>query len=104
MGPKTLDECELLPREAFFSKHTEMEIMNKEYAHAHLVWNTFGCRSMRDYHNVYVMSDVMLLANVFEEFRLVSHTQYKLDPCHFFTTPCFSLHAALKLTGVKIGL
>ena len=59
---------------------------------------------MGDYHNLYLGSDVLLLADVFENFRKTCLEYYKLDPCHYFTSPGLSWDAMLKMTNIKLEL
>ena len=64
------------------------------------VWNAkFG-----DYHNFYLKTDIILLSNIFEEFRRVYMENYGLDPAHFFTSPRLAWQACLKKTGIKLDL
>ena len=76
-----LNETQLPPKKAFFSKLTGQGISNKDYEHAQKVWKTFDMKTMRDYHNLYNKTDVLLLADVFENFRKVCKKNYDLDPC-----------------------
>ena len=66
---KQLKETKLPPKEAFYSKIDDKEILDKDNAHALNVWNTFNCQTLQDYHNIYLKSDVLLLADFFENFR-----------------------------------
>ena len=59
---------------------------------------------MGEYHNLYLTSDVLLLADVFENFRKTCLEYYKLDPCHYFTSPGLSWDAMLKMTDIKLEL
>ena len=59
---------------------------------------------MGDYHDLYQKSDILLLADVFENFRETNLKYYKLDPCHYFTSPGLSWDAMLKMTGVELEL
>ena len=61
-------------------------------------------KSMREYHNLYLMSDVILLADVFETFRDVCMKNYRLDPAHYYTAPGLSWDAMLKKTKVNLEL
>ena len=57
---------------------------------------------MGEYHDLYLKSDVLLLADVFENFRKTCIQYYKLDPCHYFTSPGLSWDAMLKMTDIKL--
>ena len=59
---------------------------------------------MSDYHDLYLKTDVLLLANVFEKFINTCSDYYGLDPCHYFSSPGLSWDAMLKMTGIKLGL
>ena len=99
-----LDETKLPPKDAFYSKLNDSGISDEEYEHAKNVWNEFNCKTMRDYHDLYNKSDVLLLADVFENFRDVCMKNYKLDPVWYFTSPGLAWDAALKLTKVELEL
>ncbi|KAL9975480.1 hypothetical protein ACROYT_G012642 [Oculina patagonica] len=62
-------ETSLPEKEKFYSKLNDENITDKEYEHAQNVWETFGCQTLGDYHDLYVKTDVTLLADVFENFR-----------------------------------
>ena len=96
---------EKLPsKEEFYSLLNDEHIYNEDYEHAQNVWNTFSLKNMGDYHNLYLESDVLLLADVFENFRKTCLEYYKLDPCHYFTSPGLSWDAMLKMTNIKLEL
>ena len=97
-------ETSLPPKESFYSKLNDEHITEDEYAHAKTVWETFECKTLGDYHNLYVKTDVALLADVFENFRKLCLQQYGLDPAHYFTSPGLSWDALLKKTGVELEL
>ena len=59
---------------------------------------------MGELHNLYVETDTLLLADVFENYRLVIHKNYGLDPVHFYTAPALSWSAGLKFTKVKLEI
>ena len=104
ISTKQFKERKLPPKEAFYSKLNDEEISDKDYQHAHNVWNTFKCQTFEDYHNLYLKSDVLLLADVFESFRKTCHKHYKLDPCHYYTAPGLAWDACLKPTKQELEL
>ena len=99
-----LNETQLPPKEAFYSKLNESHISDEAYEHAQKVWSEFDCETMRDYHDLYLKSDVLLLADVFENFRDVCLTKYELDPAWYYTAPGLAWDAALKKTKVELEL
>ena len=63
-------------------------VSDEAYQHAENVWNVLELENMGGYHVLYLIkSDVLLLADVFENFRRTCRQHYKLDPCHYFTSP-----------------
>ena len=64
----------------------------------------FSCRDLGDYHDLYLRTDVLLLADVFETFRKTCLSQYGLDPAHYYTSPGLSWDALLKKTGIELEL
>ena len=65
---------------------------------------TFNMKTVGDYHDLYLLTDVLLLADCFENFRKTCLLFYGLDPAHYFTAPGLSWDAALKMTKVKLEL
>ena len=97
-------ETQLPPKEEFYSRLNDEDITEEDYQHAINVWNTFGCKTIRDYHDLYLKSDVLLLADVFENFRKTCLKHYKLDPAHYYTSPGLAWDACLKTTGQHLQL
>ena len=97
-------ENKLPPKEAFYSRLTGEGISDKDYEHAKKVWKVFGMKTLQDYHDLYNVTDVLLLADVFENFRNTCLDNYKLDPAHYFTAPGLAWDACLKITGVELEL
>jgi len=91
-------------KKEFYSLLTNENITDQDYTHVQNVWSTFELKYMGEYHSLYLKSDVLLLADVFEKFRSTCLQCYKLDPCHFFTSPGLSWDAMLKMTGVNLEL
>ncbi|CAH3198785.1 unnamed protein product, partial [Porites evermanni] len=98
------DETQLPPQKEFYSKLNDEDITDDEYQHALNVWETFGCKNIRDYHDLYLKSDVLLLADVFENFRSTCLHHYNLDPAHYYTSPGLAWDACLKETGQELQL
>ena len=99
-----LKETQLPPREAFYSRLNDEGISDEDYAHARKVWKTFEMKTLQDYHDLYNETDVLLLADVFENFRDICIKNYKLDPAHYHTAPGLAWDAALKITEVELEL
>ena len=97
-------ETKLPPKEAFYSKLNNEDISDEDYTHAQKVWEVFEMEHLQDYHNLYNETDVLLLADVFENFRNICMENYKLDPAHYFTAPGLAWDACLKMTDVKLEL
>ena len=98
------EETQLPPKEAFYSKLSDENINEADYAHARQVWTTFGCKTLGDYSDLCCRTDVLLLADVFETFRKTCLRQYGLDPAHYYTAPGLSWDALLKKTEVGLEL
>ena len=97
-------EKQLPSKKDFYSILYDEHVTNEQYNHAQNVWKTFNLKTMGDYHDLYLKSDILLLADVFENFRKTCSQYYKLDPCHYFTSPGLSWDAMLKMTNVKLEL
>ena len=98
------NEKELPTKDQFYSILSDQHITDDEYDHAKKVWKTFKIKTMGKYHDLYLGSDVLLLTDVFENFRKTCMQYYKLDPCHYFTSPGLSWDAMLKMTNIKLEL
>ena len=92
------------PKEAFYSRLTGEGISDEGYERVKKVWKVFGMKTLQDYHDLYNVTDVLLLADVFENFRNVCMENYKLDPAHYFTAPGLAWDACLKITDVELEL
>ncbi|CAB4008874.1 Gastrula zinc finger [Paramuricea clavata] len=98
-GEKSLPE-----KSAFYSSLYKEEVSDDDYLRACNVYEKFSCKNLGDYHDLYLKTDVLLLADVFEDFRRVCLDSYKLDPAHYISAPGLSWDAMLKRTGVKLDL
>lgn len=90
--------------EEFFSILNNQACSQEDYNHAVNVWNKFQMKNFGEYHDLYLKTDVLLLADVFENFRNVCFNFYKLDPCHYFSLPGLAWDAMLLKTGVELDL
>ena len=73
-----------------------------DYRHGNNVFKIFKLKNLREYHDLYVQSDTLLLADVFENFRNTSIKVYELDPAHFLSLPGLAWQACLKKTNIKL--
>ena len=91
-------------KESFYSNLTLENITEVDYIHANNVFKTFELNNLGDYHDLYVRSDTLLLADVFENFRKACIKNYELDPAHFISLPGLAWQACLKKTNVELEL
>lgn len=94
----------LPPIEEFYSKLSKKHLTQDEYDHACKIWKEFKCVEFEEYMHVYLKTDVILLADVFEQFRTLNMDNYGLDPCHYFTSPGVSWESLLKMYGGSLDL
>ena len=93
---KKFEETSLPPKDAFYSRLNMKGISDQDYEHAQQVWNTMEKKTLGCYHDTYLKTDVLLLADVFETFRNTCLKNYKLDPAHFYTAPGLAWQALSK--------
>ena len=97
------NETELPPKEAFASSLDGYKgISESDYQHAQNVWKTFNIQNLGQYNDLYLATDVLLLADVFETFRDLGMRTYRLDPANYITTPSFAWDALLLKTGIEL--
>ena len=94
------NESKLPDKAKFYSKLNMNEVSDKDYEHARKVWKEFEIKNMGEYHDLYLLTDTILLANVFESFRNVCMENYGLDPGHFYAAPGLAWKACLKKTEI----
>ncbi|PAA91590.1 hypothetical protein BOX15_Mlig019950g3, partial [Macrostomum lignano] len=95
---------QLPPKENFFNKLTMSHCTEEDYGRACVAWNQFECQNLRDYTTAYLLLDVLLLCDVFENFRQTALREYGLDPTHFLGAPMFSMVACLLRVDEPIKL
>ena len=98
------NETSIPNKESFYSNLTMENITETDYIHANKVFKTFKLNNLGDYHDLYVQSDTLLLADVFENFRKACIKTYELDPAHFISLSGLAWQACLKKTGVELEL
>ena len=92
-----------LPIKEDFYSHLNMEdIEDIDYRHGNNVFNNFKLNNLGDYHDLYLQSDTLLLADVFENFRDMCINVYELDPAHFVSLPGLAWQVCLKKTNIEL--
>ena len=103
-GWDKFNEKTLLSEESFYSSLTMEDISGTDSPHANNVFKKFNINNLGEYHDLYVRSDMLLLAYVFENFRQACLKNYELDPAHFISLPGLAWQACLKKTNVELEL
>ena len=98
------EESQLPPIEAFYSNLNISNVSKDDYQHAQKVWKEFGIHNLGDYHDLYLRTDIILLANIFEAFRDTCLAHYSLNPAHFYTSPGLAWKACLRKTRIRLEL
>ena len=101
---KKFNDTKPPPQKAFNSKLSGKGISNKNYNHVWKVWYTFKMKIFKEYHELYNITDVLLLADVFENFRNLCLKIYGIDPVYYFTAPGLAWDACLKITDIDLEL
>ena len=96
------NETSLPGKESFYSNLNIENIEDIDYRHGNNVFNKFKLNNLGEYHDLYVQSDTLLLADVFENFRDMCLKEYELDPAHFLSLPGLAWQACFKKTGVEL--
>ena len=91
-------------KEAFYSNLNIEDITDVDYRHGKTVFEYLINKNLGGYHDLYVQSDTLLLADVFENFRNMCIKVHELDPAHFLSAPGLAWQACLKKTEVKLEL
>ena len=98
------NETSLPIKEDFYSHLNMEDIEDIDYRHGNNVFNNFKLNNLGDYHDLYVQSDTLLLADVFENFRDMCINVFELDPAHFLSLPGLAWQACLKKTNIELEL
>ena len=97
-------EAQPPPKNSFYSSLTEEEISEKDYTHAKRLFNHFNMINHGNYYKFYMLTNVLLLADMCENFRDVCLQHYGLDTAHKYTSPGLSWQTAFKMTDVELDL
>ena len=84
---KRFHEIALPGKETFYNNSNIEEVTDVDYAHAKRVYKDFEIKNSGEYHDLYLKSDVLISANVFENFRKICLKFYELDPAKFISVP-----------------
>ena len=103
-GWDKMKETTIPPKEEYYNDLVQRHISDEDYQRAKEIWNTFGIETMGELQNLYMDTDVVLLTDIFKDFREFSLKNYGLDPAHFSTAPALSWSEAMKLTKVELEL
>ena len=110
---KRFNEKKLCARKYFFSsikkgkidedgKISDGHMSIEDYMVFEKIWDKFGMKNMGDYHDHYLKKDVLLLADLFENFIKTCLKYHELDPCYYFSSPGLSWDAMLEMTDAKL--
>ena len=98
------NETSLPNKESFYNNLNMENIEDIDYSHGNNVFKIFKLKDLGKYHDLYVQSDTLLLADVFENFRNKYLEVYELDPAHFLSLAGLAWQACLKKTNVELEL
>ena len=90
-----LDEPALPPRKTFLNKRGGVQCSQTKYAHTQQVWENIHCQNLKEYMALYILSDIRLLADLFQAFRNDSLDEYQLDPANVVSAPQLAWNALL---------
>ena len=96
------NETLLSSKESFYSNLNMEKIDDIDYRHGNNVFKRFKLNNLGEYHDLYIQSDTLLLADVFENFRNKCLEVYELDPAHFLSLPRLAWQACLKKMNVEL--
>lgn len=99
-----LNEVSLPSRDKFYNNIIDENISGEDYERAISVWKLFNCSTLGEYSDIYLKSDVLLLADIFENYRRICLNTYKLDPVNYVSSPSMCWDAMMKLSNVELEL
>ena len=98
------NETSLPSKKEFYSNLNMEDIDEIDYRHGNNVLKSFKLENLGNYHDLYVKSDTLLSADVFEDFRDMCIKEYELDPAHFVSLPGLAWQVCLKKTNIELEL
>ena len=98
------NETSLPNKESFYSNLNMENIDDIDYRHGNNIFKIFNLKNLGEYYDLYVQSDILLLADIFENFRNKCLEVYELDPARFLSLPGLACKACLKKTNIKLEL
>ena len=99
-----LEEKQLPDKKHFYNKLSDTEVTEENYQRALKAFEHFKCKNLGEYADLYLKIDVLLLADIFENFRDALRATHSLDPAHFVSLSSYTWECCLKYTGVKLEL
>jgi len=99
---KLIETEELPPEKEFYDNLNERSITSEDYTHAQKVWDHFHCQNLQEYMEVYLRSDITLLADVFENYRKFFREKFQLDAARYLSLPGLSYDCMMKHTKCKL--
>ena len=93
-----------LTKSDFRNDLTGEDIDDSDYDFYREICKKFNIKTLGEYHDLYLKSDVLLLSDVFESFRETCYRYYKLDPAHYYSASGLAWNGCLKMTGIKLEL
>ena len=97
-------EISLPSKKDFYSNLTMEDVRDIDYRHADSAFKRFKLENLGDYHDLYVQSDTLLLADIFNNFRDMCIKEYELDSAHFLSLTGLAWKACLKKTNIELEL
>ncbi|PKC52938.1 hypothetical protein RhiirA1_480347 [Rhizophagus irregularis] len=98
------DRISLPPRKGFYSLLSQKNISKEDYEHAQKVWQEFEMKNFGEYHDLYLETDVLLLANVFMNYTIMCLQDDGLDPSHYVSAPGMFNDSLYKSSGAELKL
>uniref|UniRef100_UPI0035D00644 DNA polymerase n=1 Tax=Bartonella sp. CL43QHWL TaxID=3243532 RepID=UPI0035D00644 len=93
-----------LEKSMFFDELKNEMAPDSAYDEAKVIWDHFKIKNHGEFIDLYLKTDVLLLADLFEKFRNVNLNYFQIDPCHCYSAPGLTWQAGLKYTGINLEL